>query len=44
MEKSKYSMTKTNSHIIFHESSDLKNNKGKTPTQGGKLSLEKARK
>jgi hypothetical protein len=37
MEKPKYSMTKPNSHNIFHESSPSKDNKGKTPTQGGKL-------
>jgi hypothetical protein len=44
MEKPKHSMTKPNSHNIFHKSSTSEDNNGKTPTQGQKLCPRKARK
>jgi hypothetical protein len=44
MENPKYSMTKSNLHISFHEFSPSKDNKGKTPTQGGKLCPRKSKK
>ena len=39
-----YSVTKPNSRKSFHESSPSKDNKGKTPTQGGKLCPRKSKK
>jgi hypothetical protein len=37
MEKTRYSITKTKLHISFHKLSPRKDNRCKTPTQGGKL-------
>jgi hypothetical protein len=44
MEKPRYSMTKPNYTISFHKSSLSKDNKGKPPTQGGKLCSRKSKK
>jgi hypothetical protein len=44
MEKPKYSMTKQNSHNILPKIQPSKDNKGKTPTQGGKLCPRKSKK
>jgi hypothetical protein len=44
MEKPRYSMTKSNLHSISHKSSISKDNRWKTPTQGGKLHPRKSKK
>jgi hypothetical protein len=44
MEKPMYSVTKPNSRKSFHESSPSKDNKGKTPTQGGNWHPRKSKK
>jgi hypothetical protein len=43
MEKTRYTMTKPNlqENIFFQKSSPNKDNKWKTPTKGGKYTLEK---
>jgi hypothetical protein len=45
MEELRYSMKKKQIHTVsFHESNLSKDNKGKTPTQGGKLHSRKCKK
>jgi hypothetical protein len=44
MEKPKFSKTKPIYTISFHESSPSNKNKGKTPTQRGKLCPKKSQK
>jgi hypothetical protein len=44
MKKLRYSMSKPNPHNIFHKSSPTKDNRWKTPAQGGKLHPRKSKK
>jgi hypothetical protein len=44
MEKQKYSMTKPNLHNLFPQTQPYKDNRWKTPTQGGKLYSRKSKK